>query len=118
VEISSRLSEIARQNFDRSRSRLICKDLDIETVNAIEYRLPADASVLYFNNPFSGDLLDKVLRNIQIFSASHPVIVLCNLPNRCAFDAQIRKADWLFLQKEFRLSGERYCLIFRSLHDR
>jgi len=45
-----------------------CRDRQYD---AAAYVLPQDASLLYFNNPFFGGLLDKVLDNIRVLALPH-----------------------------------------------
>src|SRR3954465_2745234 len=65
VELSPRLSEIAKLNIERALPKLKCQDIEITTGDAAEYVLPEDASFLYVNNSFTGLTLEIFLRNIR-----------------------------------------------------
>lgn len=61
VEISDRLNAIARGNIERSRRRLRCKDVEVITADAAQFVLPDDVTVVFFNNPFTGDIFKAVV---------------------------------------------------------
>ena len=115
VEISDELADIARRNLERCRSKLHCKNITVITGDASLYSPDSDTSVFYFNNPFSGKLLDSVLAKVQELAAQpRPLFLICNLPNSSAFESQVRKLSWLHLKEDFPLSVDRKCLIFGS----
>ena len=116
IEHSTELVEIAKANIEHARPKLKCHDIALIAGDAATYRLPQDTSVLYFNNSFRGELLERVLSNIRAFSmtAPRPVLVVCNLPFRSPFEEQIRRHDWLELEQEIALNDRRRCLIFTT----
>jgi predicted RNA methylase len=65
VEISRQLNAIADANIRRARRKLRCQDIEIVCCDASEYRLPDDASVLFFFNPFRGPILKRVFQEID-----------------------------------------------------
>ena len=64
VELSERLTEIARGNLERNRHRLACQDIELVTADALDYELPDDVTVAYLFNPFTGETFDRVLRKL------------------------------------------------------
>lgn len=120
VEHSPELAKQALANIAHSRPRLKCQEIEVVTCDASSYVLPRDASVLFFNNPFQGQVLESVLRNIRNFAAvaHRPLLIACNVPGPRApgspFESQIREHEWLELKREFPLSGLRRCLIFQT----
>ena len=64
VELSEELNTVARANIARSASRLRCPDVEIVTMDATEYRLPDDVSVVYLYNPFRGEVFADVVANV------------------------------------------------------
>lgn len=115
VEISEHLTEIARKNFEECRARLKCTNIEIVTGDATSYSPPHDVSVIYFQNPFNGTVLNAALNNVRhIAENSESVFLICNLPHASGFEAQVRSVDWLILRKEFSLPGKRHCLIFSA----
>ncbi len=65
IERSPALAEIARQNIRRSKSKLNHENVEIVEVDACEYAVPADVSVIFLFNPFRGEVLDDVLKRIR-----------------------------------------------------
>ncbi len=65
VELSDVLTEIARENIERNQHRLRCAHVDLVVADVINYDIPDDATVVYCNNPFVGDVFaaatDKLL---------------------------------------------------------
>jgi SAM-dependent methyltransferase len=64
VEISPRLSEVARRNVERARSRLACREIEVVTCDALEFEIPDDMTHAYFFHPFTGDTSRQVLEAI------------------------------------------------------
>jgi SAM-dependent methyltransferase len=62
VEISPQLHRIATQNVERSRRRLRCDDIVLTNAPAEQFDIPDDVTVVYFFNPFHGDLFATVVR--------------------------------------------------------
>ena len=116
VEHSTALAEIAARNIEKSRSRLKCQVLEIATCDAARYELPRESLILFFNNPFHGQVLDAVLGNIRGVSetASLPIWLVCNVPTASPFENQLRDQAWLDLKDEFPLAELRRCLIFQT----
>jgi SAM-dependent methyltransferase len=66
VEISPRLSEIARRNVARARerSRLGCQDIEIVTSDVVDFVPPDEMTHAYFYYPFVGETRRRVLESI------------------------------------------------------
>ncbi|WP_020672711.1 class I SAM-dependent methyltransferase [Amycolatopsis nigrescens] len=60
VELSGRLHEIARQNVAGTRQRLRCRDVELVQADVLDYDLPDDVTVVFFNNPFQGEVFGAV----------------------------------------------------------
>jgi len=62
VEFSGRLHAEAERNIaNYPADRLGCRDVRSVCIDAAEYNLPEGDCILYFFNPFSADLLDRVV---------------------------------------------------------
>jgi SAM-dependent methyltransferase len=66
VEIAPALIPNAFRNTRRARNSVV------HCIDAADYQIPADASVFFFSNPFSGQPLQRVLRNILTSLEEHP----------------------------------------------
>jgi precorrin-6B methylase 2 len=69
VEISDRLTEIARENIEKNRHKLRCQRIELVTADAVDFAIPDDMTVAYFYHPFSGDtfknVIDHVVRSLD-----------------------------------------------------
>ena len=72
VELTASLTEVAQRNIDRNRHRLRCRDVELVTADALEYPVPDDVTVVYFNNPFVGDVFRTVMERIVASQARRP----------------------------------------------
>lgn len=64
MELSPELHEIAVRNLDEVRDRLVCKDVELEQANALEYEIPDDVTVLFLYNPFQGEIFDTAIASL------------------------------------------------------
>lgn len=65
VEFARELVAVSRDNIANFRSaKQKCRDVMIEAGDAAEYAFPNDPLVVYFYNPFSPEVFDKVLNNL------------------------------------------------------
>lgn len=64
VELSSELSDAARQLLESQRSSLRCRDVRIETADATTFDIPDDMTFAYFFNPFNGETFERVMENV------------------------------------------------------
>ncbi len=64
VEVSEELNRVARANLDRNQTRLRCEDFELVTADALEYDVPDDVSIVFFNNPFVGEVFKGVIGRV------------------------------------------------------
>jgi hypothetical protein len=64
VELSDRLTAVARENLRRYRGRIRCAEVEFVTADATEYEIPDDLTVAYLYAPFGGDVFAAWLRNL------------------------------------------------------
>jgi len=95
VEFSHRLSEIADKNILNYRnSDMQCKDLVTVCIDATAYRLPKDALVLYFANPFKEEMMSRMVANIECSFKEQPremILIFWN-PN---LEGVLDRVAWL-----------------------
>lgn len=117
VELSPRLNEIALRNLVSARPRLRCKEIDLILGDAASYPVPDDASFLYFQNSFSGRVLEAVLDNIagSLVRKPRQLFVITHDPGReCRFQKQIQACDWLTLYREIVVLPGREARIYTN----
>jgi SAM-dependent methyltransferase len=72
VEVSAVLSAVARDNVERSRARLRCREVEIVTSDVLDYAIPDDMSVAFFFNPFRGHVFATVVERLLASVDIHP----------------------------------------------
>ena len=109
VELSPALSALAHKNIEHVRQKLRCKSIEVLTMDVTGYRVPPDATILYFQNPFSGFVLDAVMESIRrsLVAAPRRITVIANSHYANGkFEQGIRGHSWLKMAKEIRTTGE------------
>ena len=64
IELSPQLHEIAQANIERNRGRFRCPDVAVVCADAVAEGVPADATVVFLNNPFLGEVFDAFVPRI------------------------------------------------------
>lgn len=106
IECVPQLNACAKQNLERARRWMTCQRVDVITTDAAVFEIPDDATVLYFQNPFSGQILDAVLRNIKesVMRVPRRILVISHSHDPGSqFEARIRTCPWLQLQADVPL---------------
>ncbi len=95
VELNPQMRHTARRNISRIDDKLKCPDIEIVNADAAAYRLPDDVTVVYFYNPFSGQVLDGALDNIEnsLQRRPRPITILCKSPEN--FERAAENRPWL-----------------------
>lgn len=64
IERSADLTRIARDNLARGRQRLRCGHIELLTVDALDWEVPDDLTVVYLYCPFPDEVLEPVLAKL------------------------------------------------------
>ncbi len=64
VDVSAELNDICESNIKKMKHRLKCKKYKNITSNASEYKIPRDATFIYFFNPFGKEVMKNVFEAI------------------------------------------------------
>lgn len=64
VEISERLTDIARRNIQKNLRRLRCQNVELVTSNVLDYEVPDEVTVVYMFNPFAGEVFANVVSKL------------------------------------------------------
>jgi hypothetical protein len=92
LEFAPLLAETARRNLESYRTcRRKCSSIEVITVDATEYELTAEPQVLYFYSPFARSVMDQIVQNIEVASASSPGVAGFVFRHAC----QARQRLWL-----------------------
>jgi precorrin-6B methylase 2 len=69
VERSDRLTEVAKGVIARHRHRLTCQDIELLSVDALEWEIPDDLTIVYVYAPFPdevfGQFVDRLVASIE-----------------------------------------------------
>lgn len=106
VDISKSLCEFARRNIQTVQHKLRSLNVQVVHANAAEYEIPANVSVIFFFNPFTGHTMEEVLSNIDRSLGEYPRklrIVFYGTVSTKAFRTQAGRHRFLRLQAETRL---------------
>jgi SAM-dependent methyltransferase len=95
LELVPELLEAARQNVERARRHLVCDDVELVSGNAADYAIPADVSVIFLFNPFSGPVLVQVFNRIRQSAIESPRPISIIYINTGDFEKQLGGFDWL-----------------------
>ena len=93
VEFSD-LVKVAEENLGKMRFRRT-RDIEFIAGDAQQYPIPHEVNVIFFNNPFKGTILDKVISNIETSLQKSPRKILIIYSNYLHFEEQIRGKDWI-----------------------
>jgi hypothetical protein len=95
IEYSAELSSIASTTLSCIRDKLPCKEVELIHGDAIAYEVPRDVTVIYFVNPFGGNVLVEVVKRIKQSLLDFPrnLRIVYFLPGQ--FDQVIDGCDWL-----------------------
>ena len=72
VEVSESLSEVARQNMARVRQDLACQGVELVTADVLDWDVPDDLTVAYFQAPFPTAVFQEVLDRLLTSVESNP----------------------------------------------
>lgn len=116
VELFPQLSEIARQNVRNALPRLKCRNIDIITADATQFVLPDEVTVVFFFNPFCGEVLAQVLENIRasLRRQPRPMRLVCQIPTESVFEREVRQQDWLVMERKMVFDVNSRCLFFNA----
>ncbi|UWU92917.1 class I SAM-dependent methyltransferase [Bradyrhizobium sp. CB1015] len=115
IEISETLCQEAHRNLARWNGALVCTDIDILAGDASHYVVPADATVLYFYNPFHGRTLHAVFEAIAQSHATTPRRIWVIFNNTAHFLAIERQFPWLTVVA--RPTFEHDCGVYKIAGD-
>ena len=101
VEFSAQLHEVALENLRGARPGLKCREVELILADATQWKVPDDATVLFFFNPFHGEVLARVFDNIRRSLAEAPrKITIIYVRAEKFFEKEIAWEEWLTRKAE------------------
>lgn len=116
VELVGDLHGKAQDNVRRALRRLRCRDIELYNADARSFHIPADVTIIYMWNPFSGAVLRQVLANIRqsILEVPRSVTIVHLSPtNPTDLDALKKSLPWLHESKRLQLGASSHAVIYR-----
>lgn len=95
VEFSGSLCETARNNFSRYKSDAQrCHDFEVHCQDVSEFAIPDEAGFFYFYEPFTAQIAEKVLDNIEASIARHPRRAILSFVGKALNSLLERRPFW------------------------
>ena len=116
VELLEKLCEIARENIERARRKLICQQVEVIAADATKFAVPNDVTVIYLYNPFWGEVMTDVQQQIlESLRRAPRMLTIINLIPSQQVDA-FSKLNWLCCQIERTELWENVdCVVYQHL---
>lgn len=121
VELADDLAVTARENMERAAGKFRCNEVAVEIADATTFVVPPPVSVIHLFNPFSGAVLEAVVKQIHCSWESHPrpLTILYKTPGDHPDPFAAR--SWLRQHAEIHLDRCRWkhmrLFIYRSATD-
>ncbi len=94
IEISGVLLAIANKNVDAMRYKR-AKRIELHKLDAMQYSVPKDVNIIYFFNPFKGQILQKVVDRIYDSYKQYPRNIYIIFFNNDHFENIIKNQKWI-----------------------
>ena len=117
VEIAGQLHRIAQANLQRLSRRVAARRVDLFNIDATEYSIPNEASIIFFFNPFSGASLNQVLSRIEDSVQRSPRrlrVVFAGTLSARTFESEAAKHRHLHLIAKRRLATGLLVLLYSA----
>jgi hypothetical protein len=115
VECAAPLCAIARDNIRRARVGSKCEDIEVVNADARIFEIPDDSTVMFFYNPFRGELLTEVVRRIHDSWIKHPRAITFLVSNHANFIDDTGSSHWLREVAAWPAWPHLGCSVIRSL---
>ena len=115
VECAPSLCAIARENVRRARVPNKCADVQVINVDARIFEIPDDSTVMFFYNPFRGELLTEVVHRIYDSWTKHPRTITFLVSNHAKFIDDTGSSHWLREVETWQAYPNLGCRVIRSL---
>ena len=101
IELSPTLADISRRNLEAASPRLRCRDVEVHAIGADRFEVPADASLLYFYNPFGGAVMNTVIASLRRSLIDHPRAVTIIVATPPRFEQSVTGLGWVKKRHEW-----------------
>ncbi len=119
VELAPRLCALAEKNLQIAQRRLRCNEVKIVNLDASNFVVPDEVSVVWLFSPFFGEVMKKVTARIResLEAAPRGITIIHVIPDNVT--SAFRECDWLSKTAEFRVGvwKQLTCLIFQNIEQ-
>jgi SAM-dependent methyltransferase len=120
IEFSPHLCHVAKRNLADARFvRRRCTDVEIVCADAVEYPVPEQPTVFFFYNPFTYEVMEKVLMNIVrsfLQSRRSIYVIVCGSPSNLQIDEFLcRETGGSARRRASGISGRRTVVVFEMV---
>lgn len=102
IDLSEQLIAAAENNIKRLQHKRANR-IDLYNIDATKYVLPDEVNVVYFFNPFQGEVLQTVIKNIYASLLRSPRQIYIIYFNKIHFERIVTECNWIV-----RLSEQEY----------
>jgi 16S rRNA G966 N2-methylase RsmD len=96
IEFSELLHETALENVRTAQTQRQCPVIDLQLADATRWEVPPSANVFFFFNPFDGEILAQVFKNLRTSLVRSPrPITIIYVRGEKFFEKEIAWRDWL-----------------------
>ena len=114
LELSEELAAVARGNLARMRWRRT-RECTIVTGDAGEHVVPDDIAVIYFFNPFVGDVLRATIDQIRASLARAPRAIHIVFFNNGAFEEFVSGSAWIRRRAQYSVYPRVSCGVYVTI---
>jgi len=114
VEHSPILCAAAERNLKTARLKQRCGSIEVINADARDFPIPEDSSVMFFYNPFRGEVLQNVVRRIRASWETHRRPITFLVSNHAEFIADTGSEDWLKSVSKWTAYPSISCCVIRS----
>lgn len=94
IELSLSLLEAAKDNARKMRHKR-AESIDLYQADATQFVVPEDVNIIYFFNPFKGQVLQDVVNNIHDSYKNHPREIYILFFNNAFFEKITADQNWI-----------------------
>lgn len=94
IDLSDNLTDIAKHNVVIMKHK-VASSVNIINIDAIDYQIPDCVNIVYFFNPFVGEILDNIINNIFISYHRAPRKLYVLFINNIHFEKKIADCKWI-----------------------
>jgi predicted RNA methylase len=118
VEISRILTDIAKRNASKMQRRLVCKSVELHNIDARDYEVPGDVTMVLLFSPFSGTVLksvcDRIMESVRKFPREIRIIYAYPTGANCLEEIS-KEVNYIKNHRKMRMRSNGLAVTFCSI---